>query len=272
VIDELDRELRVRGVPARRRRRIRLELEDHLACDPSADLGVPSELARQFADELGTAYARRAGLAVFAVLVPFGLLFSVLLLLASVHVGNPVPLPLMLALVAGVQLAFVGGTLAALRAWRLRRLPVIPAEEARILVRRAGVAVLGAALTLVSLGYFASGFYPAFWWTVRVLPWVTFGVGIAAVMLGSAAAVRAWRLLPVADGEAHDLSFDLGVTASPRRIALVIAVTVALCIALAGVVQSDPIDGLARGLADGLLCLAGFALLGRWLGLRRQVA
>ncbi len=272
MIDELDRELAAVGVPARRRRRIRLELEDHLACDPNADLGDPRALARQFADELGTAYARRAGIAVFAVLVPFGLLFGALFLLASVHVGNPTPLPLMLALVVGVQLAFVGGTLAALRAWRLRRLPVIPAEEARIVVRRAGLAVLGAALALISLWYVVSGFYQAFWWTVRVLPWVTFGVGAAAVVLGSVAVVRAWRLLPVAEGETHDLSFDLGVTASPWRIAVVVAGAVALCIALAGVAQSDPIDGLARGVADGLLCLAGFALLGRWLGLRRQAA
>jgi hypothetical protein len=40
-------------------------------------------------------------------------------------------------------------------------------------------------------------------------------------------------------------------------------------IGLAGVVQSDPFDGLARGLADGAACLAGFAVLGRYLGLRR---
>jgi len=34
------------------------------------------------------------------------------------------------------------------------------------------------------------------------------------------------------------------------------------------VVQDDPFDGLARALADGLLCLGGFAVLGRYLGLR----
>src|SRR6476646_1923534 len=142
MIDELDRELRAAGVPAGRRHRIRLEFEDHLACDPGADLGDPRELARQFADELGTAYSRRAGLAVFVVLVPFGVLVGTLFLLASVYVGNNPPLALMLTLVVGVQVAFVGGTLAVLRAWRLRRLAVIPAAEARILVRRAGLAVV----------------------------------------------------------------------------------------------------------------------------------
>jgi hypothetical protein len=270
VIDELDRELRAAGVPGRRRRRIRLELEDHLACDPSAELGDPHTLARQFADELGTAYARRAGFAIFLLLAPFGLSTVVLFAFASVRVAYP-PLPLTLALVVGVQLAFAGGTLAALRAWRLRRLVVIPAAEARVLVHRAGLAVAGAALTTVPLGYLASGFYP-FLWTSRPLAWVTFVTGAAAALLGSAAVLRASRLRPVADGETHDLSFDLGLDVDPWRIALVIAAVVALCITLAGVVQSDPIDGLARGLADGSLCLAGFAVLGRPLGLRRQAA
>lgn len=269
MIDELDRELRAAGVPVRRRRRIRLELEDHLACDPSADLGDPRALARQFADELGTAYARRAGLAIFLLLAPLGMLTIALFLFASVRISYP-PLPLTLALVVGVQLAFVGGTLAALRAWRLRGLVVIPAAEAGVLARRAGLAVVGAALTTVPLGYLASGFYP-FVWTSRPLAWVTFAAGAMAALLGSAAVVRAWRLRPVAEGETHDLSFDVGLNVDPWRIALAIAGAVAVCITLAGVLQFDPIDGLARGLADGLLCLAGFAVLGRPLGLRRQV-
>jgi hypothetical protein len=44
----------------------------------------------------------------------------------------------------------------------------------------------------------------------------------------------------------------------------------AACIALGEVVQSDPMDGLVRGVADGLVCLVGIGLLGRPLGLRRQ--
>jgi hypothetical protein len=269
VIDELDRELAALGMPARRRRRIRLELEDHLACDPSADLGDPHELARQFANELGTVLARRAGFVTFALLAPFGLLFGALFLLASVRHGNP-SLALTVGLVLGVQLAFVGGVLGLLRAWRLRRSVVIPAGEARILLRRAALAIAGAALTAGALWYFASGYYGDFRWTSGALPWVAFGCGCAVVVLGAAVVVRAWRLLPVEEGETHDLSFDLGVAAGPWSLALVLAGGVAVCIALGGVAQSDPIDGLVRGLADGLLCLAGFAALGRPLGLRRQ--
>lgn len=269
MIDDLNRELRGVGISARRRRRIRLELEDHLACDPSADLGDPIALARQFADELGTAYARRAGFAAFLLLAPFGVLFGALFALAAVRTENP-PQALMLTLVVGVQLAFVGGTLALVRAWRLRRLVAIPAAEARVLLCRSGIAVAGAALTVVALSLLASGYYPDFWWSPSPLVWTTVAVGAAAVLLGIAFLVRASRVLPGGDGRPRDLSFDLGLSVRPWTIALVVAGGIAICIAAAGVVQSDPLDGLARGLADGSLCLAGFAVLGRPLGLRES--
>jgi hypothetical protein len=269
MIDELDRELRSVGMPARRRRRIRLELEDHLACHPDADLGDPRKLARQFADELGTAYARRAGFVIFLALAPFGLLFGALLAFAAVRTENP-PLPLTLAVVLGVQLAFVGGTLALLRAWRLRRKVAIPAAEARVLLRRGGLALVGAALTVVPLGLFASGYYPDFHWSARPLAWTTVGAGTAAVFVGGAALIRAFRLLPLGGGEPGDLAFDLGIDADPWHIAFSIAAAVTFCIAAAGFVQADPLDGLVRAIGDGALCLAGFAVLGRPLGLRRQ--
>lgn len=268
MIERLDRELAALGVPSRRRRRIRLELEDHLACDPSADLGEPVELARQFADELGTAFARQAALATFAALVPFGLLFCALFAAAAVYTTSA-PLLLTLALVVGVQVAFVGGVLALLRALRLRGLAVVPAAEARVLLRRGEAGLAGAGLTIVAVTLLASGYYQDAQWSHRWLGWVTVGVGAASLAFGSAALLRAHRLLPAAVGAARDLSFDLGIEADPRRLAFAIAGAVAFCIALAGVVQSDPFDGLARGLADGTLCLAGFALLGRPLGLRR---
>lgn len=250
MIDRLDRELAAVGVPARRRRRIRLELEDHLACDPTADLGDPHALARQFADELGTSLARRAGFAVFLALAPIGVLSGVL---ALIDAGVVEP-----GTVVGVQLAFVGGTLALLRAWRLRNEAVVPAAEAAVLRRRAALGVAGGLLTLGSIGVA----------TQRPLALAAIVLG-TATLAGAAAAIRAAaRIRPGAGGSAHDFSFDLGIAADPWRLALWIAGAVALCIAAAGIVQFDPIDGLARALADGTLCLAGFALLGRPLGLR----
>lgn len=267
MIDRLDRELAACGVPARRRHRIRLELEDHLACDPAADLGDPAELARRFADELGTAYARRAAYAGFLALAPLGILFAALFALTAVYTTSAPP-GLTAAIVVGVQLAFVGGVLGLLRAWRLRRVAVVPAAEARILLRRAALGLVGGGITVVALALLASGYYPAVQWSRPALAWVTVGVGAASLVLGAGVVLRATRLLPVREGAARDFSFDLGLAAGPWRLALLIAGAVALCIALAGVVQSDPLDGLVRAAGDGALCLAGFALLGRPLGLR----
>ncbi|MGH2976890.1 MAG: hypothetical protein ACRDKC_00740 [Gaiellaceae bacterium] len=250
MIDRLQHELAVRGVSARRRRRIRLELEDHLACDPAADLGDPVALAQRFVDELGTAFARRAALATFLALAPIGVLAAVLALLSNgtVNVGT----------ILGGQLAFVGGTLALLRAWRLRGAALFSGADATALRRRAFLGIGGGALTLLSIGVV----------TQRPLALATVALGTLALGTASTALVHALRVRPVAAGTSRDLSFDLGLDADPWRLALLIASVVALCIAFAGVAQADPFDGLVRAVGDGLLCLAGFALLGRQLGLR----
>jgi VIT1/CCC1 family predicted Fe2+/Mn2+ transporter len=71
-----------------------------------------------------------------------------------------------------------------------------------------------------------------------------------------------------------DIFDDLGLfvpaplRGRPWAFAVVVAVAVALLITAAGVVADDPYDGALRGVADGLACLVGFALLGRYLGLR----
>jgi hypothetical protein len=268
-LDELERELRAARVPGARRRRIVAEIADHLAYDPAAEerLGEPRALARQFADELGTSLARRAAFLSFLALVPLGLLFAALFALTARHTTN-VATGLMLALVVGVQLAFVGGTLAWLRAWRLRAAAVIPAAEAWILLRRAGLGIAGGGIVVVSLHLLVSGRWLGVQWSMPALGWTTVAVGAASVLFGAAVVVRGLRLLPLAEGDAGDFAFDVGVAADPWRLALMIAGAVVLCIALAGLAQSDPIDGLVRALGDGGLCLAGFAVLGRPLGLR----
>jgi hypothetical protein len=268
-LDELERELRAARVPGARRRRIVAELADHLACDPTAveRLGDPRSLARRFADELGTSFARRAAVGSFLALVPLGVLFAVLFALTALYTTN-VAAGLTLALVFGTQLAFVGGTLGLLRAWRLRDVAVIPAAEARVLLRRAGVGIAGGGIVVVALYLLASGRWLGVQWSAPALAWTTVAVGAASVLFGAAVVVRGLRLIPRAGGEPADFAFDLGVTADPWLLALAIAAGVAACIAVAGVVQGDPIDGLIRAFGDGLLCLAGFGVLGRPLGLR----
>lgn len=272
-LDELGRELRTAGIPAARRRRIVAELADHLAEDATAEarLGDPVALARRFADELGTAFARQAGFAAFLALVPLGILFAVLFASTAVYTTNVEP-AVTLGLALGVQLAFVGGTLALLRAWRLRDAAVIPAAEARVLLRRAGLGLAGGAVTVGSLAFVAPGRWLGVEWSSPALAWATVAVGAVSIVAGGMLVARAGRLLPVASGAAEDLSFDLGVTVDPWRLALLAAGAVALCIAAAGAVQGDPFDGLLRAVGDALLCLGGFAVLGRSLGLRRYSA
>ena len=268
-LESLERELRRVRIPGSRRRRILAELSDHLASDSAAEgrLGDTAALARQFADELGTAFARRASIAAFLALVPVGVLSLALFAVAAVYTTN-VEAGATILLVCGIQLAFVGGTLALLRAWRLRRAGVISTAEARVLRRRAALGLAGGTMTVAVLAGLSSGRYGGVQLSHPALAWTTVGVGAASIAAGALVLLHASRLVPVAEGPASDLSFDLGLDMDPWRLALGIAGAVVLCIALAGVAQADPIDGMVRAVGDGLLCLAGFALLGRPLGLR----
>jgi hypothetical protein len=52
--EQLAQQLSAVGIVGRLRARILAEVEDHLACDPDAQLGEPAALAQRFVDELGT--------------------------------------------------------------------------------------------------------------------------------------------------------------------------------------------------------------------------
>jgi MFS family permease len=271
-LDDLSRALTAARIPSGRRRRILDELADHLDADPSAvdRLGEPAEIAQRFADEVGTSLVRRAAFATFLALAPLGLLFGVFFALFGVaHYGSADPTPMGPALILGTQLAFVGGVLALLRAWRLRRATGVTAAQATVLVRRALLGLGGGVLTVGGLASAAitAPSHIATWFVVAI--YATAVVGAVTLAGAATLLVRAHRLRPIAAGAAQgDLASDLGMHDTPWRLALKIAVVVALCIAVAGLFQHDPFDGLARAVADGLACLAGFAVLGRWLGLR----
>lgn len=94
---------------------------------------------------------------------------------------------------------------------------------------------------------------------------------------GGPAVVRAARLRPQRAGPAGDLLADLGplqpvaariASGSANRLALIIA-GLAIVIALAGVAANDPDDSILRGLLEGGPFLGGYAVLGRYLGIRR---
>jgi hypothetical protein len=281
MIDALHAELGRVGIRGGLRRRILAELADHLACDPGAQLGEPSELARQFADELGTSRSRSAAFGAFAALGLAGGLFTASYVAVNV-VAPPVDEPrtawlgglAVLLVVAAPQVSFAAGSLALLRAFRRRRVPALSAAEVQVIRRRAGIALAFGVATMCGISLFAyeyTALLPAW---LRLLSYASAAAGAAALGAAAVPLVSAARVRVSGEGVAGDIFDDLGPLVPGRlrghawRLALLVAGAVALAVALAGVVQSDPIDGAARGLAEGLACLAGFAGLGRFLGLR----
>jgi hypothetical protein len=286
-VDELAHELMLVGVRGRLRARILHEIADHLDCDPDAseqELGAPADLAREFADELGTARVKRAGFESLAALVVAGTLFAIAFLTAgwggfawSKVAATPSPF---LSDLGGVlmlvspQLAFVAGLLAGIRALRHRCAGVVPRSEAVIIGRRSMVALVCGLATLIGLALVAIEFQhvAAGWWTTLTLACAV--VGSCALATAAPAVLATIVVKPTAPGHAGDVFDDLGVLMPPAlrgrpwAFAIAVATLIALVVTLAGVLQADPFDGAARGLVDGLGCLAGFGLLGRYLGLR----
>jgi MFS family permease len=279
-LDELTRELTRAGVRGRSRERIVAEFADHLDCDPSAELGSPTALARQFADELGTDRARRGAAAAFAALAVAGAPFAIAVL-GSRYLGGATgarsPLLGTLASVVGVlapQFAFAAGMLAILRALRHRRDAVVSRAEANVILRRAAIALVAGVATMAALALMAIEFPHTGSSGWRTFSLVAAALGAAGLIAATPAVLRAIKLRPAVAGAAGDIFDDLGPLAPagwrghPWRPALAIAALVGVAVALAGVVGSDPYDGVARGMLDAGACLAGFALLGRYVGLR----
>jgi hypothetical protein len=215
-VDSLGVELAAAGIPPRRRARIVAEFSDHLHENPEAELGAPRDLARQFADELGTRLARDTAYRAFAALAVAAGVLAVMFLTGGRMWGGwvgygryPVSyyfpwwwVPMMLVCFISAQIALASGGLALLRAWRLRRVPVITAADAAILNRRAAVGlVCGAiAMTVLPLTHFVVDFSTR-WNTVAV----TVGPALIVVLLAMLPVVlRAARLRPAREGPADD--------------------------------------------------------------------
>lgn len=282
-LKRLERELSTVGIGGALAQRILAEITDHLACDPRAELGDPVALARQFADELGTRRALRAAFGAFAALALAGGLFLVAIFSVqsaggfAMRIGQSQPTLGNIGLVVsalGAQVALVAGGLGYLRALRRRGVQVISREEALVLVRRASVGLGGGLFTFAGLVLTAIALegHIAGWWTTLSL--CLAGAGAVVLIAALPAAWAAHRLPPRLEGAAGDLGDDLGgllpaqLDAGGWGFALLVACAIALVIALAGLVQNDPYDGMLRGLADGAACLAGYVALGRYLGLR----
>jgi hypothetical protein len=281
-VDSLEVELANAGIPARRRARIVAEFRDHLHENPKAQLGAPRDLARQFADELGTRLARGTAYRAFAALAVAGIVLVAMFFTGGrtwggwvgyghYRVSDYLPwwwVPMMIVCFIAAQVALASGGLALLRAWRLRRVPVMTAADAAILNRRAAVGLVCGAITMTVLPLSRLVVdVGARWNTVAVI------VGPALIVLLLAMlpdVLRAARLRPTREGPAGDLTADVGIDdprATPRRIVMLLSVVIVLVMAAIGVRSDDLQDGILRGLFDGAACLVGFAVLGQYLGL-----
>jgi hypothetical protein len=278
-LKELRHELAAVGIPGGLRRRIVAESEDHLRSDPSGleRFGSPSEVANAFAGELGARSARRAAIGAFAALGVAGAVYAVSFAGASfAHQPPPDTWPLAASLAFAVvifapQVAFVAGSLALVRSLRLRD-RVLPSDELRVINRRTALALVAGLTTMAALGLIAFVLRDAAdrWWVAFTLAGSASAVTL--LLLAAVPTRGAARLRPRIAGEAADVFDDLGLGRyrdDPWRFARWVAVGVGLAVWLAGMVQGDPIDGAIRGLAEALACLGGFAVLGRFLGLRR---
>jgi hypothetical protein len=276
-VDDLRRELAAVGIRGRLGRRILAEVDDHLRSDPDAEdrFGSPHELANEFAAELGTAASRRSAIAAFAALAVAGAVYAVAFVGAN-HAGraaadSPLASLAFAVIVVAPQLAFVAGTLAVLRVFRLRRERVLRSSERTVIARRTAVALGSGLVSMAAWAVFALDFRGelATWWVTFTLA----GSAAAGLLLAGAGlpAVAAARLRPSVAGGAGDVFDDVGLAryrGDPWRFARLVAVLVGLGVWVAGIAASDPFDGLLRGVVEAGACLAGFGLLGRYLGLR----
>lgn len=286
-LQDLSRELSDVGIRGRHRARIVAEFSDHLECEPDAALGAPGDLARRFADELGTARARRAALRSFAALALAGIVFTIAAValqatgrsLPQLHPSSTPLADLALGLIAvGAQVAFASGVLALLRSVRLRDELVLPRREAIFLGRRALVGLVMGSACLVGLALVAAEYEQHLpgWWKVLALS--AAGVGACGLAAAAPAVLATIRIRPLQSGPAGDLFDDLGpfvpapLRGRPWLFALLFAAALGGIVAAVGVSQNDPFDGLARGALDALACLAGFAALGPYLGIWRPAS
>lgn len=282
-LQSLAKELTARGVPGRDRQRIVLEFRDHIDCEPGCEdrLGDPAALAASFADQLASAKSRRCAIDAFSALA----VTALALVISQVtlrRVGYPgfehgltqaLFWPALLGMFLGPQVALVSGTLAWLRAVRRRGAIALPAAEVALINRRTRIALTAGISTVAGVELYVLNFSQRLpsWWLG-----LTGGLGVAA----GAALLCAWRSLAAAaklrsnsPGPAGSIYGDLPLPrwrwlrARPWRLGLLVALLAGVMMAVVQAHAEHSLsEGVQRGLAEGLAAAAGFAVLGRSIG------
>ncbi len=282
-LDLLADELIARGVPARERRRIALELRDHIDCEPGSEerLGDPTALAATFADELATVKSRRSALRAFAALSATAVALAVSQVTLG-RIGYPgfdhglTPAlfwPALLGIFIAPQVALVAGALAAVRALRRRRAIALPAAELALITRRTRVALAAAFATVAGLELYVidfSGRLPSWWLGLTGGLAVAAGGALVWARRGLAGAVQLRSSLAGSPGE---ISADLPVLGwrwlrgRPWRLGILASlIGGGLMAAFEAHAEHSLVEGVQRGVVEGLAAVAGFAVLGRALG------
>jgi len=248
------------GIRGRLARRIVLELEDHLRCDPAADLGAPREIAQRFAEELSVPRTRRSTYGGFAALAFAAVSIAISSSGGGLDVfgarGWVVSLG-GLGVVFGGQVSFVAGVLAL---WGALRRPRTPAEL-RLVQRRTGVALAAGGFALAAHGVQTVAVQPLMsnLWLALAIP----ASVVPALALGSAA---------------HGLHSAIALTprtepvARPFPYRAVIAIgTAAVTVMVVGSAFAEHswVEGLSRGVLESIGFALCFAIFGRRLGIRR---
>jgi hypothetical protein len=248
------------GIRGRLSRRIVLELDDHVRCDPGADLGAPREIAERFAEELRVPRTRRSAYVGFAALA-----LAALAIVASARGGGPtvpgargwIESLAGLGVIFGGQVAFVSGVLAL---WGAARRPY-GATDLRLVQRRTGVALGAGGFALIAHASQAVAVQPymSTLWLALAVP----ATVVPAVALGAAA---------------HGLHGAVVLTPAveparrPFRWGLVIAIgcaAVMVMIVGSAFAEHSWLEGLSRGVLESIGFAFCFAIFGRRLGIRR---
>jgi hypothetical protein len=246
-VSDLRAELRAVGIRGRTARRILVETAEH----DVAALGDPRALAREFAEALGAAEARRAARVSFLALVGVGAAY-VALFVSLTRAGQPQdifgggdpPLGFLAAvgLVLLPQVSFVGGVLA------------LVARTPRLILRRAALGLTAGALALVCGIVFAVQF-------ALHTPWLWVAApGLALAVAAGAYALRAALIHTQAASRELTLTW-------PQ--ALAVAALAAAAVGLAGASGGDVGEGLRNAFVESVAVMSGFATLGRAIGIRR---
>jgi len=233
--------------------------------------------AARFADELATSGARRLGLTVVAALAPAALVYAVLFSVSrpgpDITSARTLPIGIAaaLAMVLAPQVAFAAGLLSAARAWHTDSAST--AASIRVLRRRIAVALGSGTVAIFAIALYAYEYGAGLPGWQQTFVFVAAGAAVVPVAALSVALARTSRVRPQTSGLAGDVFDDLAplidllplrLRGHPWRLCLLFAGAIAAALLVAG----GPDEGPRNAVLEFAAVCAGFAVFGRYLGLR----